>query len=208
MISYFKSKSEFQEYESTLSKQSLSASDLTSYPSGTPRAVCEPSFRKMNSENDLESNTDIRTTTPPLEEIGIGTTHSRSSPSLTKNSNSDTETFSPEEVILNLKLLWGLFITGETQPMPQEIKANQNQRIEDNKWLEVPLEFQDATISFLSPAPRDYRSLEALREKYLRFGNAEKVSTSKRETSWAKNFFRSSSEVVIEPPSQIQSDCS
>jgi hypothetical protein len=194
MISYFKSKSEFQEFESILSKESLSTHDLTTYTSGTPIAICAPPLSKSNSENNLsELNGDRRAKTPPLTEYGTGTTHCLS-PSRIKNSNSDNDRFTPGEVILNLKQLWGIFITGETQQTnlhPQDLKSNQTL---SNKWLDVPLESSD---SFLCIAPRDFSALEALHEKYLQYDNAEKSTNIKRESSWAKNFFRSSPEVVF-----------
>jgi hypothetical protein len=63
-----------------------------------------------------------------------------------------------------------------------------------NKWLDVPLESSD---SFLCIAPREMSALEALHEKYLQFDNADKSTNIKRESSWAKNFFLSSLEVVF-----------
>jgi hypothetical protein len=215
MISYFKSKSEFQEYESILNEQSLSAFHLTtqSSPSSshslhhtTASSFCDTTKTETDSLQNSNSNpmpNGSRNESASIDRQKMLRRRSSKHPS-------DIEIMCPDEVIMNLKQLWGLYITGEVELPPEtttdeelesQLSSSISQTNDAAKWLDVPHDCREATLSFLSISPRDYSYLDIIHRKYVQFTNAEKTQPSKRETGWAKSFFRSSSMPEVSFPS-------
>lgn len=181
MLSYFKTKSEFQDYETILNDLSLSALDLTTSSEDIIPSQVISSSAKRAAETSASRQSFLKR---------------RSSKHL-----GEVETLHPDEVILNLKWLWGIYISSETEILDDCFCAHENApstlSAECNKLLEVPLECHQSALNFLSAGPRDYSSLERLHQMCLQLDNAEKLLISKRDTSWTKNFFKSYSEQVF-----------
>lgn len=182
MISYFKTKSEFQEYETILHDHSLSALDLTT----------------SSEHSKPENNTSI----PQIRTSETSTNRQNFLRRRNSKHFGDIETLYPDEVIPNLKQLWALYITGEAEAIEEcsclHDNSSRSSVTESNILLEVSQECHEATLMFLSVAPRDYTYLEDLHQKYIQLDNAEKLLISKRDTSWgkAKSFFKTLNEQV------------
>eukprot|EP00602_Paraphysomonas_sp_CaronLab_P003946 CAMPEP_0185018462 /NCGR_PEP_ID=MMETSP1103-20130426/1172_1 /TAXON_ID=36769 /ORGANISM="Paraphysomonas bandaiensis, Strain Caron Lab Isolate" /LENGTH=1414 /DNA_ID=CAMNT_0027548275 /DNA_START=447 /DNA_END=4691 /DNA_ORIENTATION=- len=205
MVSFFKSRTEFHEYESILQEHSMSFDDLTLgsivlVDSGDTTEEPTPSTDTMDScsldENGKSCAENQRSC--------IGRKGSYIQPPYERNSSkgpSDFETtMCSDAVIKNIKLIWGLYVSGDLvttigpdisrySSHQQDTRRNgvamrkSNINTESAYWLVQNPICQAASLAFLGRDPRDYRSFEDRKSRISLLDQSENVE--KQSSNWS-----------------------
>ena len=193
MVSYYKSRSEFYEYEGILHEKNLTAESLTTgevAESHAPTSMSgDPARRskgRVGSDGKSTAWSDELGSRPPpaMRQLPLD----RSSSRLTL----DVETtMCSEPVIDNITLLWGLYVSGElggdasdsangaTDAAHMQQRRNgvvirrNSVHTESSYWLCQSPMCQMASLAFLSKRSRDYSSFQARKENACEEGLQE-----------------------------------
>lgn len=213
MVSFFKSRSEFHEYEGILHEKDLGAENLTTgeIPSqARPAAVSPPSgptsAREEGSAPEGSSATDTEDLSEPPEPTRVLSVDRSSSRFVL-----DYETtMCSDPVIENIKILWGLYVTGELDTNSSAASPHNSSgdtlfsqrrngmairrnatNTESSFWLSQSPICQSASMSFLGKTSRDYSTFQKQKQHASAESFAEDADKQTQQQAASTSIFSS-----------------